>query len=409
VTQYRFVDRFETAAVQRFLGVTSMMFRRALVFAFLSGLCCVFAFGLARAGEIETNTNRVGGDYKDFEMEPSIAGFGSCQSSCEFDLQCKAWTFVKSGLQGPKAHCWLKNSEPTASNNNCCVSGLPVRAHGCEIAGKVRMDVLDRDCQEAQTTGCIKRLLTDAEYKGCLRAQPVVSSGCLIDGVNRKDIADRDCKEARDTGCIRRLLTTDQYRRCLVAQKQKGPATSPPAGGGTQVPAEWNEMLQAHNDLRKQHCAPPLRWDANLAAAAKTYAETGSLGVHGSTNENLANAVSFRTSNGVTTDVLPAKSDRAAFQETWGCEGEFYKYDKRQICGGFKQACNEPKAECGGNPVTGHFTQVVWKSATKVGCGRATRNINGHNGTAWVCRYDQGNINTPVALGANVLPAGCTP
>lgn len=387
-----------------------MIFRRALVFAFLSVLCCVFTFGPARADEVESNVNRVGGDYKNFDIEPSIAGFASCKSSCEFDLQCKAWTFVKSGVQGPKAHCWLKNTVPTASNNNCCTSGQPVRAHGCEIGGKVRMDILDRDCQEAQATGCIKRLLSDAEYKGCLRAQPVVSSGCVIDGVTRKDIADRDCKEARETGCVKRLLTNDQYQRCLVAQKQKAPGTTtPPAGGGTQVPAEWNEMLQAHNDLRKQHCAPALQWDATLAAAAKAYAETGSLGAHGSSNENLANAVSIRTTNGVTKDILPAKSDASAFQDTWGCEGQYFKYDKKQICGGFKNSCDEPKAECAGNPVTGHFTQVVWKSATKVGCGRATRKINGHDGTAWVCRYDKGNDPTPAAVGANVLPTGCTP
>ena len=398
----------------RFLAVTRMIFRRALVFAFLIGLCS--AFGLARAAEVESGVNRIGSDYKDFEMVPTIAGFGPCKSACEFDEQCKSWTFVQSGVQGPKAHCWLKNSVPKATNDKCCVSGLPVRAHGCEIGGKVRMDILDRDCQEAQTTGCIKRLLSDAQYKGCLRAQPVISSGCVIDGVTRKDVADRDCREAQKTGCIKRLLTDQEYQRCLAAQKRKaagGGATTPPpagGGGGTQVPDEWSEMLKAHNDFRKQHCSPPLQWDANLAAAAKAYAETGPLGQHGASNENMANALSIRTTNGVSTDVLPAKTDRAAFEDTWSCEEKYYKYDDPQICGGFKNRCDEPKPECkNNNPVTGHYTQVVWKSATKVGCGRATRKINGHDGTNWVCRYDTGNANTPVALRQNVLPVGCTP
>ena len=125
--------RFEAFAV---LGVTSMMFRRAWVFAFLSGLCCVLAFGLARAAEVESGVNRAGSDYKNFEMVPTIAGFEPCKSACEFDEQCKSWTFVQSGVQGPKAHCWLKNSVPKATNDKCCVSGLPVRAHGCEINGK---------------------------------------------------------------------------------------------------------------------------------------------------------------------------------------------------------------------------------------------------------------------------------
>lgn len=412
-------SKFEVATA---LGVSEVIFRWALVFAFVSGLCGAFAVGVARADdEVQSGVNRVGGDYKDFEMEPSIAGFGPCKSSCEFDEKCKAWTFVQSGVQGPKAHCWLKNSVPKANKDKCCVSGLPVRAHGCEIGGKVRMDILDRDCQEAQSTGCIKRLLSDAAYKACLRAQPVTSSGCLIGGVMRKDIADRDCKEAQNTGCIKRLLTDQQYQNCLQAQKTAGGGGG---GGGTTtgggsgstggVPAEWNEMLKAHNDFRKQHCSPPLQWDANLAAAAQKYAETCTLGVHGAPNENLATALSFRTSNGVTTDVIPAKSDSAAFTETWSCEEPFYPYKDPKICGGFKSKCDEPKPECNGNPVTGHYTQVVWKSATKVGCGRATCSMKDsqgktHKGTNWVCRYDTGNTNTPDALRQNVMPVGCKP
>ena len=72
----------------RFLAVTRMIFRRALVVAFLIGLCS--AFGLARAAEVESGVNRIGSDYKDFEMVPTIAGFGPCKSACEFDEQCKS-------------------------------------------------------------------------------------------------------------------------------------------------------------------------------------------------------------------------------------------------------------------------------------------------------------------------------
>ena len=209
-----------------------MTVRWVLALASASAFCCAFAVGLVRADEVESGVNRPYGDYKDFEMQPTIAGFGPCQSACEFDEKCKAWTFVQSGVQGHLAHCWLKNSVPKPVADKCCVSGLPVRAHGCEIGGVVRMDVLDRDCQEAQATGCIKRLLSDSAYAACLRAQPVVSSGCLIGGVVRKDIADRDCREAQQTGCIKRLLTQQQYQNCLQAQKAASggtPATPPQA------------------------------------------------------------------------------------------------------------------------------------------------------------------------------------
>lgn len=53
------------------------------------------------------------------------------------------------------------------------------------------------------------------------RKKPV--TGCLIGGVVRKDIVDSDCEEAQNTGCIRRLLTDQQYAACREAQKPKKP------------------------------------------------------------------------------------------------------------------------------------------------------------------------------------------
>ena len=76
------------------------------------------------SGKVESGINRPGGDYKDFVMEPSIAGFAPCQSACTSNSQCKAWTFVVAGVQGPKPHCWLKNTIPKPINDKCCVSGV---------------------------------------------------------------------------------------------------------------------------------------------------------------------------------------------------------------------------------------------------------------------------------------------
>ena len=83
----------------------------------------------ARAAEIlvEPGTNRGGSDYRNFEVgdadlrdQPEM----SCQAACQKDGQCKAWTYVKPGVQGPKAHCWLKTAVPAAQANNCCISGV---------------------------------------------------------------------------------------------------------------------------------------------------------------------------------------------------------------------------------------------------------------------------------------------
>jgi len=73
---------------------------------------------------VETGVDRPGQDYRSFDLAPSIAGFDPCKSACESDANCKAWTFVKPGVQGPKARCWLKSGTPPPRPNGCCVSGV---------------------------------------------------------------------------------------------------------------------------------------------------------------------------------------------------------------------------------------------------------------------------------------------
>ena len=376
-----------------------MTVRWALALAFASAFFCTFALGPASAAEVESNTNRAGGDYKDFPMEPTIGGFSSCQSSCVFDEKCKAWTFVQSGIQGPKAHCWLKSSAPAGKKDKCCTSGIPVRAHGCEIGGKTRMDVLDRDCQEAQTTGCIKRLLNDAQYKSCLRAQPVVSSGCMIGGVNRKDIADRDCREAQKTGCIKRLLTDLQYTNCLKAQKTAGGGggTTTPGGGGTTTTHApvMTDLLNAHNAKRALHCVPKLQWDNTLADAALAWAKKCT-NTHESQDGSPVNANPAQWGENLMT-FRPAgqTSDATALQNSWYCEIQWYDFNNPKWAGGKKNGCDPP--------VNGHFTQLVWKSTQRVGCAKTQCSF----GDYWVCKYappGNMNVNDVNSLKANVLP-----
>ncbi len=81
--------------------------------------CCV-------SGTIgEANIDRLGSDYTHFDnvmgldVTPQL-----CQTICQNEAQCKAWTFVKPNtIQGPKGVCWLKDSIPPAVENDCCISG----------------------------------------------------------------------------------------------------------------------------------------------------------------------------------------------------------------------------------------------------------------------------------------------
>lgn len=69
----------------------------------------------------EPGTNRPGGDYRGFEMPR--ADPAACQAACGGESQCTSWTYVKPGIQGDKAHCWLKDSVMRAYPDECCVSG----------------------------------------------------------------------------------------------------------------------------------------------------------------------------------------------------------------------------------------------------------------------------------------------
>ncbi len=70
----------------------------------------------------QKNTDMPGSDYSSFET--TKAADAECSIACSKDERCVAWTWVRPGLQAPKGKCWLKNAEPAAVANNCCISGL---------------------------------------------------------------------------------------------------------------------------------------------------------------------------------------------------------------------------------------------------------------------------------------------
>jgi hypothetical protein len=72
---------------------------------------------------IEYDTDRRGGDYKDFDLPQ--ARIELCRDACANDSNCRAFTYVKPGGQGPNARCWLKSSVPSGEGGlSCCISGV---------------------------------------------------------------------------------------------------------------------------------------------------------------------------------------------------------------------------------------------------------------------------------------------
>jgi len=74
--------------------------------------CCVS--GVRGAGVVEprnpgveTSIDRVGGDYRSFDMK---AGEDDeiCKAACTAENKCRAWTFARAGYVGKVPRCFLK-------------------------------------------------------------------------------------------------------------------------------------------------------------------------------------------------------------------------------------------------------------------------------------------------------------
>lgn len=164
------------------------------------------------------------------------------------------------------------------------------------------------------------------------------------------------------------------------APSPPAPASRPaPPPAASNTPAAMQSLVDAHNAHRAKHCAGPLAWSPKLAVAAQRWADSlksqGCKFGHSPNNafgENLAAGTS-------------GTLDGKAVANMWYDEVRLYRFPD----GGFSME-------------TGHFTQVVWRDTTQIGCGVAT--CNGMD--IYVCEYDPpGNVDTQYRQ--NVLATGC--
>ena len=115
----------------------------------------------------------------------------------------------------------------------------------------------------------------------------------------------------------------------------------------TSSPQFQTSILNSTNTYRSQHNASALSWNTTLSTFADAYVQACKFAhTGGPYGENLAAGYSSAT----------------AAVEAWGNEGAKYDFAAGQF-----------------SSETGHFTQLVWKATTTVGCGRA--NCSGENGT----------------------------
>ena len=70
----------------------------------------------------EQDVDRLGSDYQNFDL--SEARYELCRDACANDPSCRAYSYVKPGIQALNARCWLKSSVSDPVPSPCCISGV---------------------------------------------------------------------------------------------------------------------------------------------------------------------------------------------------------------------------------------------------------------------------------------------
>jgi Cysteine-rich secretory protein family len=123
-----------------------------------------------------------------------------------------------------------------------------------------------------------------------------------------------------------------------------------------------SEILAAHNKYRREVGVPALVWSDSIAASARQWAD------------HLAATRSFKhSSSGYGENIWSGTT--GSFSQTdmvdrWGSEQQYF------VAGGsFPNVC---RGRCG------HYTQMIWRNTTAIGCGLATDGGRDY----LVCRYN---------------------
>ena len=94
----------------------------------IAASCCVSGVRGAgviepKGGPIEFAVDRIGGDYRHFEVPADPTG-KTCQVACEEEESCRAWTYMRAGYGTASAACYLKNRITRPRRRPCCISGV---------------------------------------------------------------------------------------------------------------------------------------------------------------------------------------------------------------------------------------------------------------------------------------------
>jgi len=145
-------------------------------------------------------------------------------------------------------------------------------------------------------------------------------------------------------------------------------------------------MTAAHNAVRARlmnpmpsPALPPLTWSADIAKTAQAYAEKLASGgnclnlVHSQTQGLGENLAGYQGTMATPMQVV----------EGWAGEEKCYTFGRFMTDDKCDMTCTMQQHSNG----CGHYTQVVWRNTTQVGCGMATCGSGRSAGEVWVCNY----------------------
>jgi len=135
-------------------------------------------------------------------------------------------------------------------------------------------------------------------------------------------------------------------------------------------------VLEAHNQARLKHGLTPLKWSTKLATYSQEWADYLGRGNHCQIKhrsgtppygENLYRSSALQWSDG-RTELMAINIKEVV--KSWTDEEKWYDYQRNRC---------QPGRQCG------HYTQVVWKDTTEVGCAVK---VCADKSQTWVCSYN---------------------
>mmetsp|Transcript_60288 Transcript_60288/g.108557 ORF Transcript_60288/g.108557 Transcript_60288/m.108557 type:complete len:393 (+) Transcript_60288:59-1237(+) len=139
--------------------------------------------------------------------------------------------------------------------------------------------------------------------------------------------------------------------------------------------ADMQAALELHNVYRCMHDVPLLVWDADIAANAQAWATNGQYKHSSSASRVVKGEQCGENLAWGSPSMTGARSTRAWYSEI--------EYTNPSAYG---TAATMTDSYPSGNAI-GHYTQMIWSTSTKLGCGKGTATVSGNSGDYWVCQY----------------------